>query len=63
MKKSLLVFLLLAISSMLFNLSKIEWNKSLVDENSIAVIGVLASGCAFLLILILWLSIKISEKN
>jgi hypothetical protein len=63
MKKSILVFLVLAISSMLFNLYKIDWNKSLFDENSIALIGVLASGCAILLIIILKLSIKISEKE
>jgi hypothetical protein len=48
---------------MLFNLYKIDWNKSLFDENSIALIGVLASGCAILLIVILRLSVKISEKE
>lgn len=63
MKKSILVFLALATSSMLFNFYKIDWNKSLFDENSIALIGVLASGCAILLIIILKISIKISEKE
>ena len=63
MKKSILVFLVLAISSMLFNLYEIDWNKSLFDENSIALIGVLASGSAILLLVILRLSIKISEKE
>jgi len=63
MKKTLISFLLLAITSMIFNLYKIDWSKSLINENSIAVIGVLASGCAFLLILILRLSVKISKKE
>jgi len=63
MKKSLLVFILLAFASIVFNLYKIDWNKSLIEENSIALIGVLASGCALLLLFILRLSIKISEKK
>tara|TARA_B100001173_G_scaffold92389_1_gene79890 strand:- start:153 stop:284 length:132 start_codon:yes stop_codon:yes gene_type:complete len=41
----------------------IDWSKSLINDNSVALIGVLASGCAFLLILILQTSIKISEKE
>ncbi len=48
---------------MIFNIYKIDWNKSLINENSIALIGVLASGCAILLLLILNLSVKISEKE
>lgn len=63
MKKSLLFLLLLSLASTLFNLYKINWNKSLIEENSIALIGVLASGCALLLVVILRLSIKISKKH
>ena len=63
MKKSILIFLVLAICSIFFNLYKIDWGKSLIDDNLIALIGVLASGCALLLIIILKLSIKISEKE
>tara|TARA_B100000767_G_scaffold275673_1_gene314206 strand:+ start:4954 stop:5148 length:195 start_codon:yes stop_codon:yes gene_type:complete len=63
MKKFILFFLLIAICIMIFNIYKIDWNKSLINENSIALIGVLASGCAILLLLILNLSVKISEKE
>jgi len=63
MKKSLLFLFLLALASAIFNLYKIDWNKSLIEGNSIALIGVLASGCALLLIVILRLSIKISKKH
>ena len=63
MKKSILFLFLLSLASILFNLYKIDWNKSLVEGNSIALIGVLASGCALLLVVILRLSIKISKKH
>ena len=63
MKKSIYIFLTLTIISLIVNLYKIDWNKSLVGESSIALIGVLSSGCAILLLLILKTSIKISEKE
>tara|TARA_B110000003_G_scaffold188471_1_gene187332 strand:- start:6985 stop:7179 length:195 start_codon:yes stop_codon:yes gene_type:complete len=63
MKKIILIFLILAIFNFFFNLYQIDWSKSLIDENSIAMIGVLASGCATLLLLILNVSVKISEKE
>jgi hypothetical protein len=63
MKKIIMLFLILAIFSFFFNLYQIDWSKSLIDENSIALVGVLASGCATLLLLILNVSVKISEKE
>jgi len=64
MKKSL--FVLMSVSLIVFavNLYHIEWNDSFnSNENLIALIGILASSCAFLLLLILKISIKISNKK
>ena len=63
MKKLYTVFLLISLASFIFNFYMIDWSKSLINDNSVALIGLLASGCAFLLILILRTSIKISEKE
>ena len=45
-----------------FNLSQIDWNQPLIGDSSIAVIGVLASASAFVLLLILSLARKIVKQ-
>jgi len=45
-----------------FNLSQIDWNQPLIGDSSIAVIGVLASASAFVLLLILSLARKIAKQ-
>jgi len=56
MSISLIIFLI--------NVYNIQWNNSFnSDENLIALIGIVASSCAFLLLLILKTSIKISEEK
>ena len=56
MSISLIIFLI--------NVYNIQWNNSFnSDENLIALIGMVASSCAFLLLLILKTSIKISEEK
>ena len=56
MSISLIIFLI--------NLYNIQWNNSFnSDENLIALIGMVASSCAFLLLLILKISIKISREK
>tara|TARA_B100001057_G_scaffold410512_1_gene425647 strand:- start:9422 stop:9622 length:201 start_codon:yes stop_codon:yes gene_type:complete len=64
MKKSLFVLMSVSLIVIAVNLYHIEWNDSFnSDENLIALIGILASSCAFLLLLILKISIKISNKK
>lgn len=64
MKKSLFVLMSISLIMFLINIYNIQWNKSLnSDENLIALIGMVASGCAFLLLLILKISIKISKEK
>jgi len=45
-----------------FNLRQIDWNQPLIGDSSIAVIGVLASASAFVLLLILSLARKIAKQ-
>ena len=64
MKKSLFVLMSISLIMFLINIYNIQWNKSLnSDENLIALIGMVASSCAFLLLLILKISIKISKEK
>ncbi len=64
MKKSLFILMSISLIIFLINLYNIQWNNSFnSDENLIALIGMVASSCAFLLLLILKISIKISREK
>lgn len=54
--------MILALLMAVFNATKIDYDAPLKGDSSVAVIGVLASTCAFLLLFILLLSKKIAEK-
>lgn len=54
--------MILALLMAFFNATKIDYDAPLKGDSSVAVIGVLASTCAFLLLFILLLSKKIAEK-
>ncbi|MFZ8960585.1 MAG: hypothetical protein ACO3UL_05525 [Flavobacteriaceae bacterium] len=61
--KYVMVFLMVVSGFMVvFNLSQIDWNQPLIGDSSIAVIGVLASASAFVLLLILSLARKIAKQ-
>jgi|TARA_B110000879_G_scaffold196049_1_gene265354 hypothetical protein len=62
MKIFIKVLMILALLMVVFNATKIDYNAPLQGDSSVAVIGVLASTCAFLLLFILLLSKKIAEK-
>ena len=53
----------LALVMAIFNATKVDFNAPLQGESSVAVIGILSSTCAFLLLFILLLSKKIAEKE
>ena len=64
MKKSLFILMSISLIMVLINAYNIQWNNSFnSDENLIALIGMVASSCAFLLLLILKISIKISREK
>ena len=64
MKKSLFILMSISLIIVLINAYNIQWNNSFnSDENLIALIGMVASSCAFLLLLILKISIKISREK
>ena len=52
----------LAIVSCVFNLTQIDWDDPITGKSSVAVIGVMASASAFLLLLILILSKRVAQK-
>jgi hypothetical protein len=52
----------LAIVSCIFNLTQIDWGDPVTGKSSVAVIGVMASASAFLLLLILILSKRVAQK-
>jgi len=56
------LFMVLALAGCIFNLTQVNWTDPLVGESSVAVIGVMASASAFLLLLILMLSKRVAQK-
>ena len=62
MKIILPLFMTLAIVSCVFNLTQIDWGDPIKGKSSVAVIGVMASASAFLLLLILILSKRVAQK-
>ncbi|MDG2062948.1 MAG: hypothetical protein P8J67_05270 [Flavobacteriaceae bacterium] len=62
MKIALPSLMILALGMCIFNLTQMNWSSPLADQNSVALIGVMASASAFLLIFILMLSKKIEKK-
>ena len=62
MKIALPSLMILALGMCIFNLTQINWSSPLKDQSGVALIGVMASASAFLLIFILMLSKKIEKK-
>ena len=63
MKKTIQIFMIISICMMAFNVYQIDWQTPLEGKSTVAVIGGLASGSAFLLLLILQLARKIKQKS
>ncbi|MDA8640247.1 hypothetical protein OAG30_01190 [Flavobacteriaceae bacterium] len=62
MKIFIRIMMALALVMAIFNATKIDFEAPLEGDSSVAVIGILASLSAFLLLLILLLSKKIASK-
>lgn len=63
MKNFLRIMLVVAFSMLVFNLTMIDWNTPTQGDSLIALIGILASASAFVLVWILILSLKISAEQ
>ena len=63
MKTFLRIMAVLALGMMIFNATMIDWDTPTEGDSLIAIIGILASGSALLLIWILLLSLKINDKQ
>jgi hypothetical protein len=62
MKKLIYLFLVLATGLLIFNLTHIDFDAPLSGDSFPAAIGVGASLCALILLVILLLALKIQEK-
>ena len=62
MKTFMRILMVLSLGMVIFNVTQVNWEDPLSDKSSIAVIGIMAALCAFLLILLLMISKKISKK-
>ena len=63
MKTFLRIMAVIALGMMIFNATMIDWDMPTEGDSLVAIIGVLASGSALLLIWILLLSLKINAKQ
>ncbi|MGA1029997.1 MAG: hypothetical protein ACO3SY_04740 [Flavobacteriaceae bacterium] len=63
MKRTIQIFMIVAVAMLLFNLYQVNWETPLEGKSTVAVIGALASACALLLLLILQLARKINQQN
>ena len=63
MKTFLRIMALLAFGMMIFNANMIDWEMPTEGDSLVAIIGILASGSALLLIWILMLALKINAKQ
>ena len=62
MKIFIRIMMVLALRMLVFNSTRIDFEAPLDGDSSVALIGVMASACAFLLLFILLLSKKIAAK-
>jgi hypothetical protein len=62
MKIFIRILMALSLGMVIFNATQFNWEDPLSEKSSIAVIGIMAALCAFLLLLLLILSKKISKK-
>ena len=62
MKTFMRILMVLSLGMVIFNVTQVNWEDPLSDKSSIAVIGIMAALCAFLLILLLMISKKIYKK-
>jgi hypothetical protein len=62
MKIFIRILMALSLGMVIFNATQVNWGDPLSEKSSIAVIGIMAALCAFLLLLLLILSKKISKK-
>ena len=52
----------LSLGMIILNMTQVDWEYPLGNQSSIAIIGIMAALCAFLLLLLLSLSKKISKR-
>jgi small-conductance mechanosensitive channel len=62
MKNFITILLIIAVCLMIFNVTQMDYKNPLEGKSKVALIGVVASACAALILLIFKMSKKIQEK-
>tara|TARA_B100001248_G_C27317524_1_gene425111 strand:- start:259 stop:456 length:198 start_codon:yes stop_codon:yes gene_type:complete len=62
MKILIRILMSLSLGMIILNMTQVDWEYPLAKQSSIAIIGIMAALCAFLLLLLLSLSKKISKR-
>ncbi len=62
MKIFLWILITIAFGIMVFNLTQVSWEDPFKNESAVALIGVMASSCALLLLVILMISKNIAKR-
>lgn len=55
--------MIVSVGMLLFNLTQVNWQAPLEGKSTVAVIGIMAAACGFLLLLLLFLSKKIADQH
>lgn len=63
MKILIYILIALCLGAFIYNLTYVNFSAPLQNDSQVALIGTLASGCALLLLLILWISRRIEQKT
>jgi len=63
MKIVVYILMILALASIIFNTTKLDFNNLFNGDSQIGVISILAALCVFILLAILQVSMKIKEKQ
>lgn len=63
MRIAIFIFIAIAAALLIFNLTQINYATPLEGPSSVALIGVVGSACAIVLLLILLVSRKIAKKH
>lgn len=63
MKYVIYLIMLIALSLIVFNVLKVDWQAPFEGDSTIALIGILASACVIVLMMILLISKAIASKK
>ena len=63
MKVFIYIIMLIALALIVFNSTKIDWSDPFAGDSTVALIGIVASACVILLMIILLISKNIAKRK